>query len=116
MNRIALRLTVALAASFFFVAAPVAKETALDRYVAKPDPNYSYKLVSKKDVEGGTVYVLEMTSQQYLTTNEVDRPIWKHWMVITRPNGSTMAVIPVLAARASGRPSSTARNRALAKC
>jgi PhoPQ-activated pathogenicity-related protein len=27
-----------------------------------------------------------MTSQQYLTTNEVDRPIWKHWMTITRPN------------------------------
>lgn len=60
-------------------------ETALDRYVAKPDSNYSYKLVSKKDVEGGTVYILEMTSQQYLTTNEVDKPIWKHWMVITRP-------------------------------
>ena len=89
MNRLALRLAATLAAAFLFVGAPSAKETALDRYVAKPDSSYSYKLVSKKDVEGGTVYVLEMTSQQYLTTNEVDRPIWKHWMTITRPNEVT---------------------------
>ena len=87
MNRIALRFCVALATfAIFFVASSDAKETALDRYVAKPDPNYSYKLLSKKDFEGATVYVLEMTSQQYLTTNEVDRPIWKHWVIITRPN------------------------------
>jgi PhoPQ-activated pathogenicity-related protein len=69
--------------------AATAKETALDRYIAKPDSNYSYKLVSKKEAEGATVYILEMTSQQYLTTNEVDRPIWKHWMTITRPNQVT---------------------------
>jgi PhoPQ-activated pathogenicity-related protein len=90
MNRIALRLCVALATISIFVVAPAfAKETALDRYVAKPDPNYSFKLIRKKDFEGATVYVLEMTSQQYLTTNEVDRPIWKHWMTITRPNQVT---------------------------
>jgi PhoPQ-activated pathogenicity-related protein len=85
MNRLSIRLAFALAAAVFCGGISFAKETALDRYVAKPDPNYAYKLVSKKDVEGGTVYVLEMTSQQYLTTNEVDRPIWKHWMIITRP-------------------------------
>src|SRR4051794_39548792 len=61
-----------------------ASETALDRYVAKPDPNYSFKLLNKVQAEGATVFVLEMTSQQYLTTNEVDRPIWKHWMTITK--------------------------------
>src|SRR5689334_8106811 len=88
MNRFAFRLSLALV----MVSTAAAKETALDRYVAKPDPNYSYKLISKKEAEGATVYVLEMTSQQYLTTNEVDRPIWKHWMTITRPaevHGST---------------------------
>src|SRR3954468_23303561 len=85
MNPLAFRLSLALATVFVFVSTTPAKETALDRYVAKPDPNYSYKLVSKKEAEGATVYVLEMTSQQYLTTNEVDRPIWKHWMIITRP-------------------------------
>ena len=27
-----------------------------------------------------------MTSQAWLTTNEVDRPVWKHWMIIVRPD------------------------------
>lgn len=85
MNRFAFRLPLGLAAAFLVVTANVAKETALDRYIAKPDSNYSYKLVSQKETEGATIYILEMTSQQYLTTNEVDRPIWKHWMTITRP-------------------------------
>ena len=43
------------------------------------------RTLDKKEVEGGVVYVLEMTSQAYLTTNEVDRSIWKHWIIITRP-------------------------------
>ena len=60
--------------------------TPLDKYVAKPDPNYSYHLVDTAKGEGQTTYILEMTSQAYLTTNEVDRPIWKHWMVIIKPD------------------------------
>jgi len=27
-----------------------------------------------------------MTSQAWLTTNEVDRPVWKHWMILVRPD------------------------------
>src|SRR5205085_3036905 len=83
MNRLALQLCLALALA---CSALAAHQTALDRYIAKPDTNYSYKVVSKNEVEGGIVYILEMTSQAYLTTNEVDRPIWKHWMIITKPN------------------------------
>src|SRR5262249_5627159 len=36
-----------------------------------------------------TAYVLEMTSQQWRTTKEVDRPIWKHWLSIVRPQHLT---------------------------
>src|SRR5690242_12750571 len=61
-------------------------QTALDRYVAKPDPNFSFKLLNKVPAENATVYILEMTSQQYLTTNEVDKPIWKHYMTIIKPD------------------------------
>lgn len=86
MNRSVFRLSLSAVAVSIFASALCAKETALDRYVATPDPNYSFKLVGKKEADGATAYVLEMTSQQYLTTNEVDRPIWKHWMTITRPN------------------------------
>ena len=63
-----------------------AGQTALDRYVAAPDPNYSYKLASTTHGDGFTTYVLEMTSQSWLSTNEVNRTLWKHWMTITRPD------------------------------
>jgi PhoPQ-activated pathogenicity-related protein len=60
--------------------------TPLDDYVSKPDPNYSYRLVNTIKGEGYTSYIVQMTSQQFLTTNEVDQPIWKHWVIITRPD------------------------------
>jgi PhoPQ-activated pathogenicity-related protein len=60
--------------------------TALDRYVAEPDPSYSYKLLTTLPGQGHTTYILEMTSQTWLTTNEVDRPLWSHWLVITKPD------------------------------
>lgn len=62
------------------------EQTALDRYVAAPDTNYSYHLVNTIQGEGQITFVLEMTSQAWLTTNEVDRPLWKHWLTIVRPD------------------------------
>lgn len=61
--------------------------TALDKYVAKPDTNYSYKLVKTAPEAGFTTHVIEMTSQAWLTTNEVDRPVWKHWLNVVIPEG-----------------------------
>ena len=61
-------------------------KTALDEYIARPDSNYSYKLVKSVPAEGGTAYVVEMISQQWLTEKEVDKPIWKHWLTIIKPN------------------------------
>src|SRR5882672_5229633 len=66
--------------------APAAKLTALDRYVAKPDTNYNFKLVKTIPGSGQTTFVLELTSQAWLTTNEVDQPIWKHWLTIVKPD------------------------------
>jgi PhoPQ-activated pathogenicity-related protein len=65
------------------------ERTALDAYVAAPDTNYSYHVVSTNRGKDQTTYVLEMTSQAWLTTNEVDRPVWKHWMIIVRPDKLT---------------------------
>ena len=59
--------------------------TALDRYVAQPDPAYGSKLVSTTTGNGMTGYTLLMISQEWLTTNEVDRTRWEHWLVIARP-------------------------------
>jgi PhoPQ-activated pathogenicity-related protein len=63
--------------------------TALDRYVATADPHYAYRLLQTVQGKGYTTHILEMTSQAWLTTNEVDRPLWKHWVTITRPDGAT---------------------------
>jgi PhoPQ-activated pathogenicity-related protein len=62
------------------------KRTALDRYVAAPDPNYKYELISTIKGEGFTTFVLDMTSQSWRSAAEVDRPLWKHWVTITRPD------------------------------
>jgi PhoPQ-activated pathogenicity-related protein len=62
------------------------EQTALDRYVAAPDPNYKYELVSTTSGDGFTSYVLSMTSQQWRTKDEVDRPIWTHWLMIVKPD------------------------------
>lgn len=60
--------------------------TALDRYVAAPDTNYNFSLVQTVPGKSWTTYVLEMTSQAWLTTNEVDRPLWKHWLIVVKPD------------------------------
>lgn len=62
------------------------KRTALDRYVAAPDPNYKYELISTMKGEGFTTFVLDMTSQSWRSASEVDRPLWKHWVTITKPD------------------------------
>jgi PhoPQ-activated pathogenicity-related protein len=60
--------------------------TALDRYVAAPDTNYTFSVVATIPGKGYTTYVLDMTSQAWLTEKEVDRPVWKHWMVMVKPD------------------------------
>jgi PhoPQ-activated pathogenicity-related protein len=61
-------------------------ETALDRYVKTPDPNYKYEVVTKLPGKGFTAYVVSMTSQAWLTEKEVNRTIWKHWLTIVVPD------------------------------
>ncbi len=60
-------------------------ETALDRYVHTSDSHFRYELVKTISSPGYKTYVLSMQSQQYLTPTEVNRPIWKHWMTIVKP-------------------------------
>jgi PhoPQ-activated pathogenicity-related protein len=64
----------------------LAADTALDRYVKKPDPTYSFKLINTVRGEGYTSYVIELTSQTWRTASEVDRPVWKHWLTVVKPD------------------------------
>jgi PhoPQ-activated pathogenicity-related protein len=66
-----------------------AQETALDRYVAKPDSSYGWKVINKIAGQGYQGYVLELTSQTWRTAADVDRPVWKHWLTIVKPDKTT---------------------------
>ncbi|HEX8186495.1 MAG TPA: PhoPQ-activated pathogenicity-related family protein, partial [Blastocatellia bacterium] len=74
----------ALSISTLAVEAP-AQETALDRYIAKRDSTYGWKLVNTISGDGYKGYVLELTSQTWRTATDVDRPDWKHWLTIVKP-------------------------------
>ncbi|MFN7929073.1 MAG: PhoPQ-activated pathogenicity-related family protein [Blastocatellia bacterium] len=74
----------------FLTSFAYAQETALDRYVKKPDPAYGWKLVSTLPGTGYTGYVLELTSQSWRSAKDVDRPVWKHWLTIVKPDKVTM--------------------------
>ena len=89
---------------------PQDEQTALDRYVAAPDTNYNYHLVNTIRGQDYTPCVLEMTSQAWLTTNEVDRPLWKHWLTIVRPDAvaSSKALLFIVGGANGGAPPKSA--------
>ena len=66
--------------------APLPKKTPLDDYVAKRDSSYGWKLVSTIPGDGFTTYVLDLKSQSWRAAPEVDRSVWQHWVVITKPD------------------------------
>tara|TARA_B100001094_G_scaffold326046_1_gene381475 strand:+ start:412 stop:1812 length:1401 start_codon:yes stop_codon:yes gene_type:complete len=60
--------------------------TALDYYVREPDLNYKYDVVKTIEEEDYKTFIIEMTSQQWLTEAEVNFPIWEHFMVVVVPD------------------------------
>jgi len=63
--------------------------TPLDRYVAAPDPAYAWEPVRELQGEGCVAHVLKMTSQTWLTPDDVDRTTWWHWLTIVEPGTIT---------------------------
>lgn len=58
----------------------------LKTYVEKPDPNFAWRVVDSKEDKGVTKYVLHMSSQIWRNAQEVDRVLWRHWLVVYVPN------------------------------
>lgn len=78
-----------------FAAELVPDKTALDDYVNTPDDSYQWKVVNKKTENGMTTVVLDMVSQHWRTTKDVDRTEWQHWVTMAipenvRPGGGFM--------------------------
>ena len=63
----------------------LAGESALDRYVAKADPSFAWRVESKTEANGFTDVVIDMKSQTWRTPKDVDRPLWQHWVTIRKP-------------------------------
>src|SRR3954454_14050303 len=94
---------------------PASPPTALDRYVAAPDPSYGYKVNSTFAADGLTATVLRMTSQTWLTEKEVNHPVWEHWLTIVRPGkvASPTALLFITGgSRDRGAPKSVDKNLA----
>jgi PhoPQ-activated pathogenicity-related protein len=86
--------------------------TALDEYVAAPDPNYTFVLTNTIPEKDCTIYVVEMTSQAWLTTNEVDHPLWKHWLIIAKPKEVTSSKsLLFISGGSNGRPPPNSADR-----
>ena len=81
------RSSILLLAWFSVLAA--GERTALDRYVDAPDPAYKYQLVTTLRGGDHTAYVLDMTSQSWRSSSEVDRVHWQHWLTIIKPDKVT---------------------------
>ncbi len=72
------------------VKTPLNKElTAIDRYVAAPDDSYHWDLVATQQTPEGTLFVIDLKSQTWLKPDEVNRPVWQHWLTIFKPKGVT---------------------------
>ena len=66
-----------------------ASETALDKYVAAPDPAFTWSVSKTLPAEGVTATLIDLTSQKWLTEAEVEQPVWKHWLVVVTPEKVT---------------------------
>lgn len=75
----------ALLAALSCCALCAGQDGPLDRYVAAPDSAYHYQLSRTTLTPGGFLYELDLTSQTWLSTAEVDRPEFRHVLTILKP-------------------------------
>jgi len=54
--------------------------------VNMPDPTYKYNIVANStDILGYNTYIINLISQTWLTANDSDSSIWRHWLVVCVP-------------------------------
>ena len=85
--------------------------TALDRYVAAPDPSFSCRPASRIRGSGYSAHLLELTSQRWRNAAEVDRPLWTHWLTIVVPGEvASDAALLAIAGGSNASPAPTQIN------
>jgi PhoPQ-activated pathogenicity-related protein len=66
-------------------AATIPARTALDDYIATPDAAYRWKVVETVAGPGFRTVVVDMVSQSWRKSTEVDRTEWQHFVVVVVP-------------------------------
>ena len=62
------------------------RNTPLDKYVAKKGSVYEWKVIKTQKEDGLTTLIVDMKSQRWRSEDEVDRPVWQHWLVVALPD------------------------------
>ncbi|MDX2147293.1 MAG: PhoPQ-activated protein PqaA family protein [Planctomycetota bacterium] len=60
-------------------------EHPLDAYVALDDGSFSWNATKTWTQDGVTIHALRLTSQTWRSPEEVDRPLWQHWVLVAIP-------------------------------
>jgi PhoPQ-activated pathogenicity-related protein len=111
-RHVTIRLTVVLMAT---AATPClgSDETALDRYIRKPDPTYAWNVVRTVPGDGITQFIVDLKSQTWRTNKEVNRTVWQHWLVVVKPEKlrSNTAFLLISGGRNGGEPPQSADAR-----
>ena len=64
-----------------------AMSSALSNYVHNNDDSYHYSLANTVDFGTFMFYALDMTSQTWRSGDDVDKPVWRHWVEVVVPKG-----------------------------
>lgn len=88
----------------------LALEKFLQSYVATEDAAYQWNIEQDVKTERIRYVLIDLVSQTWLSSDEVDRPQWKHWLEIFIPN-DRQSDVPLLfiagGSNSSEKPSST---------
>lgn len=84
-------------------------ETALDRYVAQADAHFTWQKVAEQRDESATGYAIDLVSQHWLTPKEVNRPEWRHWLLIVKPDIVAHSTALLMVSGGSNRPGNPPR-------
>lgn len=85
MKILPLRLRIVPALLLFTAFSTLAFATALDDYVAAPDPAFTYSTAKTIEDAAYTATVYNLISQEWLDKSEVDRTEWQHWVTVIVP-------------------------------
>ena len=62
------------------------EQTELDKYIAQPDPAFAWSVARTIPGDGYTTYLIDLTSQTWRSEKDVDKPVWKHWLTVVKPD------------------------------